>query len=174
MGAGEGGESFGEGAGGGGDVALEHDGAGGLELVDEGFDDVGMVVAGVVDAVAGEEVEDDASVFGVELGAEAAAVLDVHAEEAEEAGPFGIDEVAVGGAGAGGGGLVGGGLENGRGHEVPQYVRRGKGAFCLRKCQRTQKMKVLGWVRLGGDGMGGGFGGGESLGLRAAVWRPGG
>ena len=60
--------------------------------MDEGFDDVGMVVAGVVDAVAGEEVEDDASVFGVELGAEAAAVLDVHAEEAEEAGPLGIDE----------------------------------------------------------------------------------
>jgi len=121
--AGEGGETFGEGAGGVGDVALQHHGAGGLELLDEGFDDVGMVVAGVVDAVAGEEVEDDAFVFGVEFGAEAAAVSNVHAEEAEEACPLGIDEVAVCGAGEGGGrGLVGGGLENCWGHELPQYV----------------------------------------------------
>ena len=35
----------------------------------------------------------------MEPGAEAAAVLDVHGEEAELAGPLGIDEVAVGGAG---------------------------------------------------------------------------
>ena len=102
--AGESGEALGEGSGGVGDVALEHRGAGGLELVDEGFDDVGMVVAGVVDAVAGEEVEDDASVFGVELGADAAAVFDVHAEEVEEAGPLGIDEAAVCGVGGVGGG----------------------------------------------------------------------
>jgi hypothetical protein len=58
-----------------------------------------MIVAGVVDAVAGEKVEDDASVFGVQFGAEAATVLDVHAEEAEEARPLGVDEVAVSGIG---------------------------------------------------------------------------
>jgi len=78
--AGESGEAFGESAGSVGDVALHHGGARGLEFVDERFDDVGMVVAGVVDAVAGEEVEDDASVFGVQLGAEAVKVPDVHAE----------------------------------------------------------------------------------------------
>ena len=55
----------------------------------------------------------------MELVAEAAAVLDVHAEEAEEAGPLGFDEVAVGGAGKCGVGQTGLGLENGRGHELP-------------------------------------------------------
>jgi hypothetical protein len=55
-----------------------------------------MIVAGVVDAVAGEEVEDDASVFGVEFGSDAAAVPDVHAEETEETYPLGIDETTVG------------------------------------------------------------------------------
>jgi hypothetical protein len=77
-------------------------------------------VSGVVDAVAREKIEDDAAVCGVEFGAEAAAVFDVHAEEAEEAGPLGIYEVAVGGAGECGGEQVGPGLENGRGHELPQ------------------------------------------------------
>lgn len=116
MRAGEGGEALGEGAGGVGDVALQHDGAGGLEFADEGFDDVWVVVASVVDAVAGEEVEDGAAVFGVELGAEAAAVLDVHAEEFEEARPLGIDELAVCGVGELGRCEIGFGLEKFCGH----------------------------------------------------------
>jgi hypothetical protein len=55
-----------------------------------------MVVACVVDTVAGEEVEDDSPVFGMEFGTATAAVLDVHTEKIEESNPLGIDEVAVG------------------------------------------------------------------------------
>ena len=109
---GESGEALGERASGVSDVTLQHRGAGGFELVDESFDDVGMVMAGVVDTVAGEEVEDDASVFGVELGADTATVLDVHAEEVQEAGPLGIDEAAVCGVwGLGGGRRIAQGRE---------------------------------------------------------------
>jgi hypothetical protein len=73
---------------------------------------------------------------------------DVHAAEVQEAGPLGIDEVAAGG----GGGLVGLALENGRSHELPQYVRRGEGDFCLNERQGIQKMKGLLEWGVGGEG----------------------
>jgi hypothetical protein len=95
MRAGERGEALGEGSGAVGDVTLQHCRPGGLQFLDESVDDVGMIVAGVVDAVAGEEVEDDAAVVGVQLGADTATIAEVHAEEAKEADPLGIDEVAI-------------------------------------------------------------------------------
>jgi hypothetical protein len=73
---------------------------------------------------------------------------DVHAAEVQEAGPLGIDEVAAGG----GGGLAGLALENGRSHELPQYVRRGEGDFRLNERQGIQKMKGLLEWGVGGEG----------------------
>jgi hypothetical protein len=96
MSAGERGEALCERSGAAGGVALQHGGPGGLQLANELADDVWMVVAGVVDAVAREEVEDDASVFGMQFGTVTGAVFDVHPEKAEESNPFRIDEVTVG------------------------------------------------------------------------------
>jgi hypothetical protein len=54
-----------------------------------------MVVPGVLDAVPGEEVEEDAAVFGVEFGTDATLVAHVHAEEVEQAHPLRVHIVGV-------------------------------------------------------------------------------
>ncbi len=98
---GERGEALRKSAGGVGDVALQHGGAGGLQLANERIDDIGVIVPGVVDAVAGEKVEDDATVVGVELGAGAAAIVNIHTQKTEQTNPLRIDEVSIGGVGDG-------------------------------------------------------------------------
>ena len=59
-------------------VALQHGRTAGLQLILDGGDDGGMVVAGVVHAVAGEKIENAAPVGGEEFGGATAFVLHVH------------------------------------------------------------------------------------------------
>ena len=61
----------------------------------EGCDDGGMVVAGVVDAVAGEEVQDDVALHGVELGARAEPVFGLHLEQIEKTDPLRVDVIDI-------------------------------------------------------------------------------
>ena len=80
-----------------GDVALQHGWAGEVELVLEGGDDVRVIVAGVMHAVSGEEVEEDATVFGEQLCPGAAAVTHIHAQQIKQPHPLRVDVVSVGG-----------------------------------------------------------------------------
>ena len=65
MGAGEGGKSFGESACRVSNVALQHGRTRCLELVNEGFNNIRMIMPGIVDAVAGKKVEENAPILGV-------------------------------------------------------------------------------------------------------------
>jgi hypothetical protein len=69
-------------------VALKHRGAVAVELVFERRDHSGMVVADVVDAVSGNEIQDASPVDGVEFCANAAHVLDVHLQDIEQPCPL--------------------------------------------------------------------------------------
>ncbi len=93
--AGEAREAIGQLAGELGDVALQHGGAAAVEFILERFDDSGVVVAGVVDAIAGEEVEDAAAVGGKELGGGAAFRLHVHLQDLEQADPLRVHAIGV-------------------------------------------------------------------------------
>ena len=76
-------------------VALQHGGAGAVQFVLERGDDGGMVVAGVVHAVAGEEIENAAAVGGEEFGGGAAFVLHVHLQNVEQLDPLRVDVVGI-------------------------------------------------------------------------------
>jgi hypothetical protein len=104
------GEFTGQLAGGVGDVALQHDRAAEVELGLERGNDVGVVVASVVDAIAGQKIEEDAAALGVQFATSAAQVADIHAEQVEQADPFGVDVVGVGGVVNRAGGWRGGHL----------------------------------------------------------------
>jgi len=69
-------------------VALKHRGAVAVELVFERRDHSGMVVANVVDAVSGNEIQDASPVDGVEFCANAAHVFDVHLQDIEQPRPL--------------------------------------------------------------------------------------
>jgi len=88
-------EARGQFAGEFGNVALQHDGAGAVEFVFESLNDGGMVVAGIVNAEAREEVDDAAAIGSGELSSGAAAVGDVHLEQVEELGPLRVYEIGI-------------------------------------------------------------------------------
>ena len=76
-------------------VALQHGGAGALQLILDGGDDGGMVVTGVVHAVAGEEIENAASIGGEEFRGGTAFVLHVHLQNVEQFYPLRVDVVGI-------------------------------------------------------------------------------
>ena len=78
-----------------GDVALQHGWAGEVELVLEGGDDVRVIVAGVMHAVSGEEVENALSVVGEKLHSHAPLVADIHLQQVEESHPFPVHSLGI-------------------------------------------------------------------------------
>ena len=77
------------------DVALQHRGTGAVQLFLEGGDDRRMIVAGVVHAVAGKEIENPAAIGGEQLAPRAALVLHVHLQQVEQLDPLRIHVVGV-------------------------------------------------------------------------------
>ena len=78
------------------DVALQHGGAIAVELGVKGVDDLRVVMAEIVDAVSGEEVEDVAALSGEEGFAAALDIVGIHFEEVEQPHPLGIDVLRIG------------------------------------------------------------------------------
>ena len=76
-------------------VALQHGGTGAVQFFLERGDDGGMIVSGVVYAVAGEEIENAAAIGGEEFRRRAAFVLHVHLQKVEQLDPLRIDVVGV-------------------------------------------------------------------------------
>lgn len=86
----EGAEAVRQGSGQVWNVALQHGRAATVEFVVKRLDDGGVIVADIVDAVAGEEVEDHVAGFGVEFGPLAANVPNIHLEQIQEPLPLGV------------------------------------------------------------------------------------
>src|ERR1700687_4515631 len=72
------------------DMALQHRRTVAVELVLERGNHSGMIVADVVNAVAGNEIQDAPPAGGVELSANAARVIDVHPQNIEQPHPLRI------------------------------------------------------------------------------------
>src|ERR1700674_3044921 len=79
-------------------VALQHGRTATVHFVFQGLYYIGMVVADVMDAVAGEVIENTPSVSGEKLRAKAPLILHVHLQEIEQCGPPRIDISCVVGA----------------------------------------------------------------------------
>ncbi len=71
-------------------MALQHRRTVAVELVLERGNHSGMIVADVVNAVAGNEIQDAPPAGGVELGANAARVIDVHPQNIKQPYPLRI------------------------------------------------------------------------------------
>ena len=78
-----------------GHVRLQHGGSALVEFVFQRGDDARVIMPGIVDAIAGVEIEDDAAVRGKKLGAFAAVIGDIHIENVEQLHPLGIDVLLV-------------------------------------------------------------------------------
>jgi hypothetical protein len=78
------------------DMALQHHRPAAVQFVLERGDDARMIVTGVVNAVAREEIEDAGAVGGKELRAHAAVVLGIHLQKIEQPDPMRIDVIEVG------------------------------------------------------------------------------
>jgi hypothetical protein len=61
-----------------GHVTLQHRRTAAVELGFEGSDNVGMVMAGIVDAVTGEEIDDLPPIIGLQVGTGATSVTRIH------------------------------------------------------------------------------------------------
>ena len=72
-------------------MALQHGGPAAVEFCVERIDDLLIVVAEVVNAVSGEEVEDGAAVGGAKNFSAALDVVGIHFEQLEQTHPLGID-----------------------------------------------------------------------------------
>ena len=69
-------------------MALQHRRAGAIQLLLERFDDVGMIVAGVVNTVSRQEIKVAGSIVGKHLSALTALVAHVHGEQIEQTDPL--------------------------------------------------------------------------------------
>jgi hypothetical protein len=76
-------------------MALQHRRAAAAKLIAKLLDDVGMIVARVVNAVSGEEVEDHIAFGSEELDAGTAHIARVHLKEIEQAHPLWVDVVCI-------------------------------------------------------------------------------
>src|SRR5579859_6993102 len=76
-------------------MALQHRRAGFVELTMESLDDRRMVVAGVVDAIAAEEIQNPASVCGMQHLAAALGVGAVQVEQVQQIYPLRVDVLFV-------------------------------------------------------------------------------
>src|SRR5579859_1781221 len=77
-------------------IALQHDGATFIKLVFDGTNDVRMIVAGVVNAIAGKKVNDTAAIRGEEFRTEAARVFDIQTEQVQQGDPLRVYIFGVG------------------------------------------------------------------------------
>ena len=78
-------------------VTLQHRRTGFVELIFQSRDQPGMVMADVVDAITGNEIEDGPPVGRVKFSASARRVTDIHLQDVEEPAPLRVDELVVAG-----------------------------------------------------------------------------
>ena len=76
-------------------VALQHGGTGAVQFFLERGDDGGVVVSGIVNAIAGEEIENAAAVRGKQFGGSAALVLHIHLKNVEQLDPLRVDVIGI-------------------------------------------------------------------------------
>ncbi len=94
--AGPGAELLGEFTGSSSYVTLQHGWAASVEFGVERIDDLRVVVAEVVNAVSGEEVEDGTAVGGAQRFSAALDVVGIHFEQVKQADPLRIDVLQIG------------------------------------------------------------------------------
>ena len=77
------------------DMTLQHGRARCIQLLLQRSDEARVIVADVVNAIAGVEVEDAPTVGRVQLCAFAARILDVHLQYVEQSRPLGVDVALI-------------------------------------------------------------------------------
>ena len=78
-----------------GHMALQHRGAVPFELVMKGRDDRRVIVTGVVDTVAGQEIENRAAIRGAKFHSLATLIADVHLQNVEQPRPLRVHVLCV-------------------------------------------------------------------------------
>ena len=76
-------------------VALQHHGAAVVQFRVQRLDNCGVVMAGVMDTIAGQEIENHFSGSSVKLSAGTKTVLGLHLEEAEKPDPLRVDVINI-------------------------------------------------------------------------------
>src|SRR5258708_33066393 len=76
-------------------MALQHGRPTQIELLFHRSDDGGVIVAGVVHAIAGEKIENALSIFSKQFGTGAAHVADVHLQQPEQSDPLRIYMILI-------------------------------------------------------------------------------
>src|ERR1700676_2310316 len=76
-------------------MALQHGWTALVQFILQRGDDMGMIVAGVVDTVAGEKVEDPAAILGEKFRPGTGSIRNVHLQEVEQRHPLRINEVFI-------------------------------------------------------------------------------
>src|ERR1700739_1378439 len=76
-------------------MALQHGGTAFVQFVLERLHYIRMIVAGVVNAIAGEEVQDAPAVFGKKFAAGATLVADVHVQDVQQGNPLRVNVLLV-------------------------------------------------------------------------------
>jgi hypothetical protein len=76
-------------------MVCQHGGTAMLQRIFDGLDNRGMIVAQIVNTVAGKKVEDSTAIFGEELGSFAARIARVHPQNFQQPHPLGIDAFLV-------------------------------------------------------------------------------
>ena len=78
-----------------GNMALQHGRTAPVQFILDRLHHRGMIVAQIVNAIAGKKIEDPAAVFGEKLGSFAARVARVHLENIQQTHPLGIHAIPV-------------------------------------------------------------------------------
>src|ERR1700722_6768105 len=66
-----------------------------LQFTLQGGHDFGMIVANIVNAVPGEEVENSPPLIGEEFNSQATFIADIHLQQAEQPHPFGVHSLGI-------------------------------------------------------------------------------
>jgi hypothetical protein len=77
-------------------MALQHRWAAAVQFLMRCFDDGGVIVSGVINAVAGEKIQDRAIAGGAQRFAAALDIVDIHIQQLQQPGPLRVHVRGVG------------------------------------------------------------------------------
>ena len=76
-------------------MALQHRRAGAIQFFFQSRDNAGVIVARIVNAVAGKEIQITVAIFGPQLRSHTPLVTHVHVQQIQESDPLRIDALCV-------------------------------------------------------------------------------